>query len=93
VEPVRTVDKDGIVEWKLPNGNLHREDGPAYEWPDGYQAWYVKGKLHREDGPAIVNGDTDNGYYLEGYLISKEEYLRMDASKYPKLQVYQIMHS
>lgn len=91
MESVRTVDKDGIVEWRL-NGQLHREDGPAYEWPDGYKAWYRFGKLHREDGPAIVNGNTDHGYYLEGYLISKEEFLRMNTSKYPLLQVYQIMH-
>jgi len=92
VESVRSVKEDGIIEWRL-NGQLHREDGPAYEWPDGYQAWYRFGKLHREDGPAIVNGNTDNGYYLEGYLIPKEEYLTMNASKYPKLQVYQVIHS
>lgn len=34
---------------------LHREDGPAVEWIDGYQEWYHHGKLHRLDGPAIVH--------------------------------------
>jgi hypothetical protein len=91
--PVRSITEDGIVEWKLPNGPLHREDGPAYECPDGYKAWYINGLLHREDGPAIDSGGNGNsGYYLEGYRIPEEDFLTMNASKYPKLQVYQILH-
>jgi hypothetical protein len=93
VQPIRSVREDGVVEWKLPDGNFHREDGPAHECPDGYKAWYIKGKLHREDGSAITTPNKDHGYYLEGYSISKEEFLTMNASKYPKLQIYQIMHS
>lgn len=29
------IAKTGVIRWKLPNGRLHREDGPAVEWPDG----------------------------------------------------------
>ena len=36
-------DEDGIKEWFL-NGELHREDGPAFEWSDGDKAWYLNGK-------------------------------------------------
>ena len=53
---------------------LHREDGPAMEWPDGYQEWYFNGKLHREDGPAV---DDPNGYkawYLHGERFDEEQF-------------------
>lgn len=91
IKPTRSVTEDGIIEWRL-NGQLHRIDGPAYEWSDGYKAWYFMGRLHREDGPAIIDSHKSYGYYLMGYQMTKEEYLRADASKYPRLQVYQIMH-
>ena len=32
---------------------LHREDGPALEYPNGDKEWYLNDKRHREDGPAI----------------------------------------
>ncbi|MCR4330295.1 MAG: hypothetical protein NUV49_00170, partial [Patescibacteria group bacterium] len=46
----------------------HREDGPAIEWSDGSQHWYLNGKLHREDGPAIVYSDRTQHWYLNGKL-------------------------
>ena len=33
---------------------LHRENGPAVEYVDGYKEWWQNGQLHRIDGPAIV---------------------------------------
>lgn len=41
---------------------LHRENGPAVEYEDGSEEWYLEGKLHRVDGPAIIDavtGDAD----------------------------------
>ena len=35
------VDGEGNVRWKLPNGKLHRLDGPAVEFANGYKAWYI----------------------------------------------------
>ena len=35
------------------DGNLHREDGPAAEYPSGIKKWYLNGDLHRDGGPAI----------------------------------------
>ena len=46
-----TVAEDGTKHWYF-NGELHREDGPAVEWANGFKAWYRNGELHREDGPA-----------------------------------------
>jgi hypothetical protein len=45
---------------------LHREDGPAIEWVDGYKAWYTNGQPHREDGPAIEHGNGAKNWYNHG---------------------------
>ena len=52
-QPVMTVDEDGNKFWKLKNGNPHRTDGPAVEYANGSNVWYINGKSHRTDGPAI----------------------------------------
>lgn len=36
------------------SGNLHRENAPAVEYPDGTKEWWRNGMLHRDDGPAVV---------------------------------------
>ena len=40
---------------------LHREDGPAVEYSDGFKEWWINGDLHRDDGPAV---EYTNGKYL-----------------------------
>ena len=87
---IESLTKDGTREWRL-DGKLHRIDGPALIRLDGCKGWYFMGELHREDGPAIYGPNIIGEYYLEGQELSKEEYLRIDASKYRKLQIYQIM--
>src|SRR2546426_4844676 len=63
---VRTVRKNGQIEWKDKDGKRHREDGPAFEWPEkGGRAWYIHGKLHREDGPAM-DGPLRKSWYGKG---------------------------
>lgn len=70
-KPERIVDpSDGTVEWWI-KGGLHREDGPAVEYPNGAKMWYQWGKLHRVDGPAeewIATSSLDysRAYYFEG---------------------------
>jgi hypothetical protein len=52
-EPVMTVNKNGVKEWKR-YGKHHRLDGPAIEWANGRnKEWWQNGKHHRLDGPAI----------------------------------------
>ena len=61
---------NGPDESKLwyKNGRLHRTDGPAVEWPNGYKEWYLNGKLHKEDGPAR---EWPDGNKLEWWLNNK----------------------
>ncbi len=50
------------------NGKLHRENGPAIEYPDGSYHWYKNGKCHREDGPAI----EEITYGVKSWFINDE---------------------
>ena len=48
--PIRHLLRGGGEMWKLPDGTLHRDEGPAIVQPDGTQAWFRHGLLHRDDG-------------------------------------------
>jgi len=48
------INRWGTKRWYNENRELHREDGPAIEWADGSEEWYLNDKRHREDGPAII---------------------------------------
>ena len=65
------VDADGDRRW-YRDGKLHREDGPAIEWPDGTKHWYRDDKLHREDGPAVEWADGAKEWYRDGVFIREE---------------------
>jgi hypothetical protein len=54
------------TEWRNDKGELHRENGPAVEWINGYKAWYQNGERHREDGPAIEWVDGSRAWYRNG---------------------------
>ena len=71
-----TVDEYKTIRWYNDKHELHRLDGPAVEYADGYKAWYVEGKLHRLDGPAVewANGRKEwwfngNPHRLDGPAI------------------------
>ena len=55
------------------NGLRHRIDGPAFERPDGYQAWYKDGRLHREGGPAVIRPDGWLEWWLNGLFVRREK--------------------
>ena len=48
IEYTVKVYDDGHKAWFL-NGELHREDGPAVEYPDGYNNWYLNDKELTEE--------------------------------------------
>jgi hypothetical protein len=50
------IDKWGNKHWRNKDGEFHRLDGPAIEWPNGDKQWWKKRNLHRSDGPAIEEG-------------------------------------
>lgn len=55
------------VEWRF-NKLLHREDGPAIEWKNGYKAWYQNGERHRVGGPAVEWANGYKEWYSNGRL-------------------------
>lgn len=65
-QPRLTTRTNGIQEWRLANGQLHRIDGPAYVHPNGTDEWWQHGKLHRVDGPAVTYTDGSEFWYQHG---------------------------
>jgi hypothetical protein len=47
----------GGMTYHYQNGLLHREDGPAVEYPSGSVLWCQNGLRHRLDGPAYESFD------------------------------------
>ena len=68
----KIINEDGITYYK--DDELHREDGPAVEWPGGSEFWYMNGEKHREDGPAIKWYNGDKWWYLNDVRYSEEDY-------------------
>jgi hypothetical protein len=82
----RTINNAGVIRYRLPNGLLHRDDGPAVEYSRGdkyakphkegerdtTKEWYINGKRHRTDGPAIeyANGDK---YWFKHDKLHRED--------------------
>ena len=60
------IDKNGDKYWKLPNGDYHRENGPAIERINGSKFWFYNGKCHRENKPAIEHDDGSKEWFLNG---------------------------
>lgn len=53
-------------KWWYANGQVHREDGPAIEYPNGTKCWYKNGHLHRENGPAIKDAEGGEEWWVNG---------------------------
>jgi hypothetical protein len=73
------IDEYGDKRYYM-NDLLHREDGPAIEYPNGDKYWYLNGDLHREDGPSCEYSHGDKAWYLNGKQIhckDNEEFLRI----------------
>lgn len=66
--------KDRQVIRHYLNGALHRTDGPAVEYEDGYKEWRVEGKLHRLDGPSIEVPSGSRYYHVQGTMYTEEEF-------------------
>lgn len=63
--------KDGATFWYL-HGVVHRDDGPAVEYPNGEKWWFQFGKQHRDNGPAIERSDGTKSWYRNG-LCHRED--------------------
>ena len=42
----KKVDEHGTIRYRNELGQLHREDGPAIEYAEGYKFWFINGKEH-----------------------------------------------
>ena len=74
-QPKMVLDSDGTKRWVL-NGKLHREDGPAVEWPNGTKFWYLNNKWHREDGPAVERSNGTKQWFLNNKEVTWKEVFR-----------------
>lgn len=60
-------DLNGDRNWYSYAGNMHREDGPAYESEiDGVQSWMLHNQLHRYRMPAVIWRDGYVEYHEHG---------------------------
>jgi hypothetical protein len=59
---------NGSISWALPDGTLHREDGPALIHKNGTEKWFRYGVLHRADGPAIRTANKSEEWHFNGVL-------------------------
>jgi hypothetical protein len=73
-----TVENDGSILW-YQNGQLHRLDGPAFEYVSGSKFWYQNGVYHRVDGPAVEWANGFKAWYQNG----KPHRLDGPAIEYP----------
>jgi hypothetical protein len=44
MQPVTAEYSSGEKVWRLPNRNIHREDGPAVEYTNGDVEWRLRGE-------------------------------------------------
>ena len=65
------------------NGDLHREDGPAVVFANGYKAWWLNGERHREDGPATIYADGTQEWGINGELHREDgpAYISADGTQ------------
>ena len=85
MESKLTIDQHGIKEWKLPSGDLHREDGPVVESFKGDKFWYLNNKRHRENGPAVECINGYKAWFLNGIEYTEQEYKHKMRSRRLKL--------
>jgi hypothetical protein len=79
-QSILEIDSQGNKLWRL-NGVLHREDGPAIEYPNGDKLWLFNGKLHRENGPAIIYACGDKEWWLNDYFYSHDGWFNLLTSE------------
>ena len=59
------------IEWEDAERKLHRDDGPAIEYPEAFNShkeWWTHGKLNRDGAPAVVDNAGLEKWYVNGEL-------------------------
>jgi hypothetical protein len=79
MQPTMAVDQYGDKIWKL-NGQYHREDGPAFEFVNGFKSWFLHGHCHRTDGPATEWQDGASEWWLYGNKLTLDQWLEANTA-------------
>jgi hypothetical protein len=62
------INKYTHTVWLDKKGSKHRIGGPAVEYINGDEEWWVEGRLHRLDGPAVIRKnltqDKKRSFYM-----------------------------
>ena len=53
-------------------GVVHREDGPAVEYHNGYKEWWVHGNKHRLNGPSIEIPNGKKFWFINNHNVTYE---------------------
>ena len=64
-------------KWWYKDGILHRANGPAIKYPDGYQEWHENGLRHRTDGPARILENGQVEYWINDKHVTEYEVMFM----------------
>lgn len=63
------------IDYYNDSGDLHRDNGPAIEYDEGYKSWFLNGKRHRLDGPAVEGiEEKENLYWINGAFYEKDAF-------------------
>jgi hypothetical protein len=69
-----TINHYGTKIWRLPSGELHRENGPALEYLGGSIEWWLNGLRHREDGPVVELSSGMKLWYINDIRYTEDGY-------------------
>ena len=59
-QSTRTIDRDGVIRWKVFGGLLHREGGPAIINPNGSERWFIEDI--EIEGPSQITRELESKY-------------------------------
>jgi hypothetical protein len=69
-----STDTNGDTCYYNSKDELHRTDGPAVIYSDGFEAYFINDVRHRLDGPAVIYGNGVVRYWINGVQLSKKQY-------------------
>ncbi len=53
----------------VDQGFPHRENGPAFIYPNGAIFWEKDGQYHREELPGFIDSDGSRNWYVNDELV------------------------
>jgi hypothetical protein len=68
------ISSNGTKRWFNDEGQLHRLNGPAVEYADGDESWWIEDEIHRLDGPAFKTLAGYEDWWINGEQLSKEQF-------------------